>query len=131
MGDVVAETLLQHGIQPSPQRLAVAAFVLHTDSHPSADQVLAVVRGRDATVSRATVYNTLHLFVGRGLLRELTIAEGRVVFDPRTEPHHHFVDDDTGAVSDLPLSAFSIEQHEPLDHVDVREVEVVVRGRRR
>ncbi len=131
MSDVVAETLLEHGIQPSPQRLAVAAFVLHTATHPSADEVLAQVRGRDATVSRATVYNTLHLFVERGLLRELTIAEGRVVFDPRTEPHHHFVDDDTGAVSDLPLSAFSIEQHEPLEGLDVREVEVVVRGRRR
>lgn len=129
--DVVAETLLRHGIQPSAQRVAVAAFVLHTDTHPSADQVLAVVRSRDASVSRATVYNTLHLFVERGLLRELAIAEGRVVFDPRTEPHHHFVDDDTGAVSDLPLSAFSVTQHDPLHEVEVRDVEVVVRGRRR
>jgi Fur family iron response transcriptional regulator len=130
MSDGVAQTLLKHGIQPSAQRLAVAAVVLHTDSHPSADQVLALLRNQDASVSRATVYNTLHLFVQRGLLRELTIAEGRVVFDPRTEPHHHFVDDETGAVSDLPLSAFSIEQHEALDGVVVRNVEVVVRGRR-
>jgi Fur family iron response transcriptional regulator len=132
MSDVVMATvLLEHGIQPSAQRLAVAAFVLVTDTHPSADQVLAVVRSRDASVSRATVYNTLHTFVEHGLLRELTIAGTRVVFDPRMEPHHHFVDDDTGVVSDLPLSAFSVEQHTPLDGIEVREVEVVVRGRRR
>ena len=33
------EALRQHGIQPSAQRVAVAEYVLHTDEHPSADQV--------------------------------------------------------------------------------------------
>ena len=32
------------GIQPSAQRLAVAEYVLGTDQHPSADEVLAQVQ---------------------------------------------------------------------------------------
>ena len=124
--------LARHGIAPSPQRLAVALFVLHTDSHPSADQVLLAARAFRPELSRATVYNTLNLFVDRGLLRQLTIANGRVVFDPRLDPHHHFVDDDSGDVSDVPWAAFRVEQKYPLaGDIEVRDVEVVVRGRRR
>jgi Fe2+ or Zn2+ uptake regulation protein len=81
-------------------------------------------------LSRATVYNTLHLLVEKGLLRQLTIAGGRVVFDPKLEPHHHFVDDDSGEVSDLPLETFRLTPEMPVTGIDIREVEVVVRGRR-
>jgi Fe2+ or Zn2+ uptake regulation protein len=128
--DVVA-ILTSHGIQPSSQRVAVARYVLQTDLHPSADEVFARVRSDAPALSRATVYNTLHLLVEKGLLRELTITGDHVVFDPRLDPHHHFVDDDTGAVSDIPFDAFTIEQRTSLPGVDVRDVELVVRGRRR
>ncbi|HZM48837.1 MAG TPA: transcriptional repressor, partial [Vicinamibacteria bacterium] len=73
------EALREHGIQPSAQRVAVADYVLHTDEHPSADQVFAKVRKTFPMLSRATVYNTLNLFVEKHLLRELVLAEGRVV----------------------------------------------------
>lgn len=48
--------LRSHGINPSAQRVAVAQYVLHTDAHPSADEVLARVTERFPYVSRATVY---------------------------------------------------------------------------
>ena len=126
----VTKRLEDHGIQPSAQRVAVAAWVLQTTSHPSADQVFAAVRPTHTIVSRATVYNTLHLLVAKGLLRQLTIAGGRVVFDPRLEPHHHFVDDDSGEVADLPLETFVVTAGAPIAGIDIRDVEVVVRGRR-
>src|SRR5688572_18760538 len=88
-----ADRLRERGVQPSAQRVAVAEYVLHTDEHPSADQVWARVRARFPMISRATVYNTLHLLAERGLLRELVLAEGRVVYDPKTERHHHFIDE--------------------------------------
>ena len=126
----VTKRLEDHGIQPSVQRVAVAAWVLQTTSHPSADQVFVAVRPTQPILSRATVYNTLHLLVDKGLLRQLTIAGGRVVFDPKLEPHHHFVDDDSGEVSDLPLETFRLTPEMPVAGIDIRDVEVVVRGRR-
>ncbi|HSN81499.1 MAG TPA: transcriptional repressor, partial [Polyangiales bacterium] len=57
-----AAFLEERGIKPSAQRVAVAEFVLHTDAHPSADEVWSRVRERFPMVSRATVYNTLNLF---------------------------------------------------------------------
>lgn len=128
--DVIA-TLESHGIQPSAQRVAVARYVLVTDEHPSADQVFAKVKDALPVLSRATVYNTLNLFVEKGLLRSHVLAEGRVVFDPRTEPHHHFIDDDTGVIHDVDWHALKVKNVESLEGegLDVREYQVVMRGK--
>ena len=125
-------TLLRdHGIQPSAQRLAVADYVLHTDDHPSADQVWHTVRDGFPAISRATVYNTLNLFVEKGLLQQLVLAEGSVVFDPNVARHHHFIDDRTGRIFDVPWSALRVSGADRLEGYDVRDYMVVMRGRRR
>ncbi len=126
----VVEVLEQAGIQPSAQRVAVADYVLATEDHPSADQVWARVKERFPMLSRATVYNTLNLFVEKGLLRELVLAEGKVVFDPKLMPHHHFIDEDTQGIVDIPWEALQVKHVEALRGFDVREYQVVLRGRR-
>jgi Fe2+ or Zn2+ uptake regulation protein len=82
-------------------------------------------------LSRATVYNTLNLFVEHGLLKEFILAEGRVVFDPNTEKHHHFIDEATGKIYDVPWKAVGVSQVEELKGFDVHEYQVVMRGRKR
>lgn len=128
--DVIA-TLEERGIQPSPQRVAVARYVLTTRDHPSADQVFARVKDSLPVLARATVYNTLNLFVAKGLLRQHILAEGRVVFDPKIEPHHHFVDDATGAIHDIAWDALTVKNVAALEGLDVREYQVVLRGKAR
>lgn len=122
--------LKDRGVQPSAQRLAVAEYVLTTVEHPSADQVLARVQQSFPMLSRATVYNTLNLFVAKGLLRQLVLAEGKVVFDPKLEPHHHFVDEDTGHIEDIPWSAVRVGDVTRLKDYEIREYMVVLRGRK-
>ena len=126
----VSESLRRAGIQPSAQRTAVASYVLHTDRHPSADQVFARVRASFPMISRATVYNTLNLLVRKGLLRQLVIAEGKVVFDPNVAPHHHFIDEATGAIEDVAWESVEVRHVEDLKGLDVREYQVVMRGQR-
>ncbi len=127
----VIEDLRSHGIAPTPQRIAVGEFVLRTHEHPTADTVWDRVRERMPTVSRATVYNTLNLFVEKGLLRTQVLKEGTVVFDPHVERHHHFVDEATGEIVDIPWGALRISGANALDGFDVHEFQVVLRGRRR
>jgi Fur family iron response transcriptional regulator len=126
-----SELLRQHGIQPSPQRVAVAEYVLASEEHPSADRVFAEVRARLPAISRATVYNTLNRLVAQGLLKQLLLAEGKVVFDPKTAPHHHFVDDASGEIHDVPWEALEVRRVDALPGVEVREYQVVLRGRAR
>jgi Fe2+ or Zn2+ uptake regulation protein len=118
------------GVRPSAQRMAVAEYVLTTTEHPSAEEVHSRVTKRWPYLSRATVYNTLNLFVKEGLLRQLVLAEGNVVFDPKMEPHHHFIDDKTGSIEDVPWDAVKVGRV-TLDGYDVRETMVVMRGRKK
>jgi Fe2+ or Zn2+ uptake regulation protein len=130
MASGAVDVLERFGIQPSAQRVAVADYVLSTDDHPSAEQVWARVKERFPVLSRATVYNTLNLFVEKGLLRELVIAEGKVVFDPKLTPHHHFIDEETQSIVDIPWEALQVKNVDALRGFDVREYQVVMRGRR-
>jgi Fur family iron response transcriptional regulator len=124
------ELLREHDIQPSAQRVAVATYALTTEDHPSADEVWERVRRTFPMVSRATVYNTLNLFVAKGLLQALVLAEGKVVFDPKVDRHHHFVDEDTGAIHDVPWEALQVKNVDGLRGFDVRAYQVVLRGRK-
>lgn len=130
MSPDLPQRLRDAGIQPSAQRLAVAEYVLSTEEHPSADQVLARVQSLVPMLSRATVYNTLNLFVEKGLLRQLVLAEGKVVFDPKLERHHHFIDDDTGHIQDIPWESVRVGDVSRLEGFEVTEYMVVMRGRR-
>jgi Fur family transcriptional regulator, iron response regulator len=129
MLDVMAR-LRRHGIQPTPQRSAVAEHVLAARTHASAEEVWAQVRRRCPTPSRATVYNTLNLFVEKGLIRTQVLKEGTAVFDPRIDAHHHFIDVNTGKTYDVPWDALKVSGEKALHGFEVREYQVILRGRR-
>lgn len=128
--DAVA-ALEDKGIQPSAQRVAVADYVLGTDEHPSADEVWARVQKGFPMISRATVYNTLNLFVERGLLAAHVLAEGRMVYDPNTRPHHHFIDEPSGRIYDVPWEAVRASGVDALPGFSVRAYQVVMRGKKK
>ena len=121
-------TLENAGIQPSAQRVAVAEYVLATHEHPSADLVWKRVKEKFPWISRATVYNTLNLFVEKGLLQRLNIAEDSVVFDPVMETHHHFIDEKTGAIHDVPWERVQVCNMESLREYEIHDYQVVMRG---
>jgi Fur family transcriptional regulator, iron response regulator len=122
------QTLEQAGIQPSAQRVAVAEYVLNTHEHPSADLVWKRVKEKFPWISRATVYNTLNLFVEKRLLQRLNIAEDSVVFDPIIENHHHFIDETTGAIHDVPFERVQVCNIETLGDYEIHDYQVVMRG---
>jgi Fur family iron response transcriptional regulator len=126
-----ADLLQAKQIPPTAQRLAVASYVLHTEDHPTADLVFQVAKARCPKVSRATVYNTLNLFLKKGLLKQLTLTDGKVVFDPFVGPHHHFIDEATGAIYDIPWRALSVGRVDVLEGFEVHEFSVVLKGKRR
>ena len=131
MDQDLATTLRDHGIQPSAQRLAVGAYVLATEDHPSADQVWAHVQERCPMLSRATVYNTLNLFVEKQLLRELHLAPDSVVFDSNLERHHHLIDDETGEIHDVGWDDVEVRAIHSVGDYIVDDYQVVMHGRKR
>ena len=130
MKDKVRHLLAEHGIRPSAHRLAVADYVLTTHDHPSADRVWKTVAESFPAISRATVYNTLNLFVDKGILRALTLSPESIVFDPNVDTHHHFIDEETGAIHDVPWDKVQVCNIEGLRGYRINDYQVVMRGTR-
>ena len=126
----ILDRLKRHGVQPTPQRLEVAAVLLEHPQHLSADQILERLRAAGSRVSKATVYNTLKLFGEQGLVRELTVDPDRKYYDSTTHAHHHFYNVGTGELSDIPADQVRIMNLPPLPAGTEQEsVEVLIRVR--
>ncbi len=103
-----ADFLRRHGITPTHQRLEIAHVLFSRRQHLSADQILALVNLRHSETSKATVYNTLKLFLEKGLIREVIVDASKVFYDPNTEPHHHFYNVASGELIDIDASAMQV-----------------------
>jgi len=128
----IAEKLRAHGVTPTHQRIEIARVLFDRGEHLSADQILTLVNARHAETSRATVYNTLKLFLEKKLIRELVVDPTKVVYDPNTEPHHHLYDVVTGRLTDIPAGNIRVAGLPPLPAGTVTEgVDIIIRTRPR
>jgi len=128
----VAELLRSRGVTPTHQRVEIARVLWERGEHLSADQVLTRVNARRAEASKATVYNTLGLFVAKKLIRELVVDPAKIVYDPNMAPHHHLYDVLTGQLTDVPAAGVSVLGLPPLPAGTVAEgLDIVVRTRRK
>jgi len=128
--DTIKRVLLAHGVRPTSQRVEIAKVLLREPQHLSADQVLARVNVQRPLVSKATIYNTLNLFAGQGLIRQVIIDAGKVFYDSNTDVHHHFYNEDTGMLQDVDASTLKIDRLPKLpEGTQETGIDVIVRIR--
>jgi Fur family iron response transcriptional regulator len=126
----IIEVLKSHGVLPTPQRVEVATVLLEKPQHLSADQIIERLRLSGSRVSKATVYNTLHLFGAKGLVKELNVDPSRRFYDSTTHSHHHFYHLDSGELSDIEEKEVRIMGLPPLpEGTEQESVEVLIRIR--
>jgi Fur family iron response transcriptional regulator len=126
----VSEMLRAHGITPTHQRMEIAQVLFEKRWHPSADQILAAVNVRYAETSKATVYNTLKLFLEKGLVRELIVDPNKVFYDANISEHHHFYDIESGEITDIAATGIRIDGLPPLPAgVVTVGIDIIVRTR--
>ncbi len=124
--------LRRHRINPTRQRVQIGRVLFSRPGHWSADAILAAVNEVRPATSKATVYNTLNLFVERGLIREVIAHPNKVFYDANTAPHYHFYHVDTGELTDIPTSDLPLVRLPELPEGTVPEgVDIVVRVRSR
>ena len=99
----ITDLLQAYGIKPSAQRIAIMRYLQEHHTHPTADEVYASLCAELPTLSKTTVYNTLHLFFEQGAINMLTIDDRQVCFDATKEPHAHFRCKVCGRLTDLNL----------------------------
>jgi Fur family iron response transcriptional regulator len=126
--------LRAHGLRPTRQRIDLLEVLTGKgDRHVSAEVVYEEALAAGASVSLATVYNTLKQFTEAGLLGELAVSGAKSFFDTRVDPHHHFFLEEENRMVDLEVGEIEISKlPEPPEGMEIVGFDVVVRlGRRR
>lgn len=128
--DNLADKLRTHGINPTHQRIEIAYALFSRQEHLSADQVMAIVNERHSETSKATVYNTLNLFLGKGLIREVIVDPSKVFYDPNTSPHYHMYDVRSGRLTDIDAGEVRVTGLPPLPEGMMTEgMDIIIRVR--
>jgi Fur family transcriptional regulator, iron response regulator len=99
------------GLRPTRQRLALAKLLFEGEErHVTAEILHSEAVEAGIKVSLATVYNTLHQFTTVGLLHEIAVDSSRSYFDTNTSEHHHFYNEESGDLEDIPGDQIQIAQ---------------------
>ena len=99
----VSKLLSEHGISPTPQRLAIFNYVYGRTDHPSVDKVFMDLRKKIPTLSKTTVYATMQKLADEHLIGRVSIEDGEVRYDGSAKFHAHFKCRGCGRLFDVPI----------------------------
>ena len=88
--EYIIKILSSHKIRPSHHRICVLKYLIQNKTHPTVEDILTGLAPVMPTISRATIYNTLHVLQEAGLVMALHESGSETRFDYRYRNHAHF-----------------------------------------
>ncbi len=95
------EQLNTTGVRITPQRHAILTYLVESMGHPTADDIYRALEPNFPSMSVATVYNNLKMFIEAGMVRELTYGDNSSRFDANVSDHHHVICQSCGKIEDF------------------------------
>ncbi len=126
-----AVLLRRHGLQVTPQRLAILRAV-SVRPHSTADDIDKVVRAEIGAISRQAVYDALGTLTEKGIIRRIQPAGSPARYEDRVgDNHHHLICRTCGRMLDVDCAVGEAPCLAPPDAsgYEVDEAEVIFWGR--
>ena len=123
--------LESHNINPSVQRLAIMKYMFeHHKTHPTVEDIYTALLPSIPTLSKATVYNTLKLFVEKKAVISLLIDDRNVRYDINADDveHAHFRCKNCYCIFDVPIEKSDIPQFKGHSYLFPNEVHISFLG---
>ena len=123
--------LRESGLRPTKQRLKICEVLFTPEKtfHFTINDLMKIIEEKlSEKISLATAYNTVHAFVKKGYLKEISIASDKSYFDTNTSVHHHFYDEDSHELIDCDENDIdSINVKKNITGKKINSVEVLVK----
>jgi Fe2+ or Zn2+ uptake regulation protein len=81
----------ERGLAVTHQRQVIYEAVMSLQDHPSHEMIYERALSKIPSVSLATVYKNLHIFLESGMLQEVGLHQGSIRIETNLKPHHHLV----------------------------------------
>ena len=87
----IYDFIAERGLRKTAPRDAIIEAAFSTTEHYTAEDLLAMAKKIEPSVSRATVYRTIPLLVECGVLKEMDFGKDYKFYDPNyiDHPHHN------------------------------------------
>jgi Fe2+ or Zn2+ uptake regulation protein len=122
-----AQYLKEKGIKPSYQRVRVLDYMLQNKNHPTVDMLYSALSPEIPTLSKTTVYNTVNLFLEKGVVQLIGIDEQEMRYDADITTHAHFKCDRCGRILDLRLNSEGAI-FQGIEGLKIREIQFYLKG---
>ena len=92
----------------SKQREEIIEVIKNCYNHPTAEDIYMIVKGKNPSVSRSTVYRNLGLLSENGIIQKISMLVGPDRYDYKREQHNHAICKKCGNIFDFEYN-FKIE----------------------
>lgn len=124
----IVEYLQDKGVKPSYQRVKILDYVMSRKNHPTVDMIYGALSKDIPTLSRTTVYNTVKLFVDKGVVQMIGIDEQEARYDADLSVHAHFLCDRCGDIFDLEIEDSTGLKIKNTEDFSIREIHYYLKG---
>jgi Fe2+ or Zn2+ uptake regulation protein len=126
----LADLLRERGLRATSQRVVMHRLLRNRNRHLSAEELLSEASEQLPGVSLPTVYATLELFEQLGIVRRVNGGGGTLLWDTRSDTHHHMICRNCGRIEDMetPVDLESARRSAARAGFQSDRAEVVVSG---
>ena len=125
--EFMTNQLIDKGIRPSYQRVKVLECLYRKRGHPTVEEIFRSLAPDIPSLSKVTIYNTLHTFVKAGLVRIVDIDDSEMHYDITLVNHGHFRCESCGSIINFAIDIDRIPI-EDLNQFEIMEKNVYFKG---
>ena len=126
--EFLSEQLKSKGIRPSYQRIKVLEYMYQKGGHPTVFEIFNALSSEIPSLSKVTIYNTLHTLVEAGLLRPVDIDDSEKRFDITLTSHGHFQCEVCGTIYNFKVNIDQVPV-EGLNQFEIKQKNIYFKGR--
>ena len=125
------DKLRKSGLRPTKQRIKICEVLFDADKtfHFTIKELVKIIENQaNMKVSLATVYNTVHVFIKKGYLKEIPLNSSQSYYDTNVSHHHHFFDVEENKLIDIDqYDVDEINIRKKIPGKKIRSVEVIAK----
>ena len=125
--EFVTEQLKSKDIRPSYQRIKVLEYLYQEEGHPTVEGIFRSLLVEIPSLSKVTIYNTLHTLIEAGLVRVVEIDETEKHYDITLTNHGHFQCDACGTIYNFNVN-IDLVPFDGLNQFQISQKNVYFRG---